>query len=62
MHDRGTGYAPGYVCGRYLDSAPVNGVVVNGVTYDNAYITADSVFYFTKAVGLIKAGEWMRVP
>ncbi len=62
VHSRETSNAPGYVCGRYMDDAPVNGVVVNGITYDNVYITFDSVYYFTKSAGLIKAGEWMKVP
>lgn len=62
VHDRETGNAPGYVCGPYMDMAPVNGVSVNGMTYDNVYISSDAVIYFTKAVGLIKAGEWVKVP
>jgi hypothetical protein len=37
-------------------------VVVNGITYDNVYITFDSIYYFTKTAGLIKAGEWMKTP
>lgn len=62
IHSRETGNAPGYVCGYYMDMAPVNDVIINGTSYDNVYITFDSAFFFTKADGLLKAGEWMKVP
>lgn len=62
VHDRDNGNAPGHVCGHYMDMAPVNDVIINGTSYDNVYITFDSAYFFTKADGLIKAGEWMKVP
>lgn len=62
VHSRETGNAPAYVCGHYMDMTPMNGVTINGATYDEVYITPDSTCWFTKAAGLIKAREWMRVP
>jgi hypothetical protein len=62
VHDRETGNAPGYVCGYYMDGAPVSDVVIHGTSYDDVYISWDSSYYFSKAAGLIKAHEWEKLP
>ncbi len=63
VHDRATGNGPGYVGGYNMGAiTPTNGVEVNGVTYDQVYIFADSLYYFSKAAGLIKVGDRILIP
>jgi hypothetical protein len=61
-HDRVTGNAPGYVCGYYMDMQPVHGVIVNGTSYDNVYVSWDSLVQFSRTAGLLKVREWEKLP
>ncbi len=60
VHSRETGNAPGYVCGPYMNMAPVNGIMVNGVAYDQVYITADSSIWFSKSAGILRWCDWRK--
>lgn len=62
VHDRETGNASGYVADYHLTSAPANGIVVNGATYNEVYFTFDSTYCFNKTYGVLKAGEWLKLP